>query len=176
MDKEIIKIIMNPTRQRIIQYLIIHNEGTTKEIHAELSDIPSASLYRHIKALHEHRCIEVVSEKKLRGTIERTWRLTKDPFGTNPTSEDITFLFQNGLLSLLSSFQKYFSSEDADPQRDLLSLSTSTLLLTDEEFMNFLQKIGAILNEVIQNQPIEGRKPRRITFISSPCEKEDETC
>lgn len=172
MDKDIMKIIMNPDRQRIIQYLIIHGHGTTKEIGSELSDIPPASLYRHIKTLHEHNCIEVVSEQKLRGTIERTWRLVENPMG-EVSSQDVALLVQNGLLSLLTSFQQYFASENPDPQKDLLSLSTSTLLLTDEEFMTMMQKIGDIFNEVIYNQPSEGRKPRRLTFISSPCEKEE---
>ena len=72
----------------------------------------------------------------------------------------------------MTSFQKYLSSENPTPEKDLLSLSTSTILMTDEEFMMFMQKIGNVYNEVIYNQPAEGRKPRRLTFISSPCEEE----
>ena len=45
---ELAGVVMNPVRQRIIQYLILHGEGTAKEMQAELSDIPVASLYRHI--------------------------------------------------------------------------------------------------------------------------------
>ena len=172
MNKDFMKIIMNPIRQRIVQYLIIHGQGTTKEIGAELSDIPPASLYRHVKVLFDNNCIEIADEKKIRGTIERTWKLAQNPIA--PVSpEDIATLFRSGLLSLLGSFENYFLSEDTDPQRDLLSLTTSTLMLTDEEFMDMMQKIGNIFNEVIYNQPGDGRKPRRLTFISSPCEKED---
>ena len=172
MNKDFMKIIMNPIRQRIVQYLIIHGQGTTKEIGAELSDIPPASLYRHVKVLFDNNCIEIADEKKIRGTIERTWKLAQNPIA--PVSpEDIATLFRSGLLSLLGSFENYFLSEDADPQRDLLSLTTSTIMLTDEEFMDMIQKIGNIFNEVIYNQPGDGRKPRRLTFISSPCEKED---
>ena len=172
MDKDFMKVIMNPVRQRILQYLIIHGEGTTKDIGTELSDIPTASLYRHIKMLHEHNCIEVVSEKKLRGTIERTWKLVENPMGEDPSIQDVSLLVQKGLLSLMTSFQKYLSSDNPTPEKDLLSLSTSTILMTDEEFMMFMQKIGNVYNEVIYNQPAEGRKPRRLTFISSPCEEE----
>lgn len=172
MNKDFMKIIMNPIRQRIVQYLIIHGQGTTKEIGAELSDIPPASLYRHVKVLFDNNCIEIADEKKIRGTIERTWKLAQNPI--DPVSpEDIATLFRSGLLSLLGNFETYFLSEDADPQRDLLSLTTSTIMLTDEEFMDMMQKIGNIFNEVIYNQPGDGRKPRRLTFISSPCEKED---
>ena len=72
----------------------------------------------------------------------------------------------------MADFQKYFAREDADPQKDLLSFTTSTLLLTDEEFMMMMQKIGNVFNEVIYNKPENGRRPRCFTFISSPCEKE----
>lgn len=43
----------------------------------------------------------------------------------------------------------------------MLSLSTSTLLLTDEEFMEMTAKIGAVFNDYIYNKPEEGRKIRR---------------
>lgn len=48
---EMVEVVMNPVRQRIFQYLLIHEKGTVKEIKKELQDIPSASLYRHVKIL-----------------------------------------------------------------------------------------------------------------------------
>ena len=167
--QDFIQIVMNPVRQRIIQYLLIHGSGTTGEMKKELSDIPPASLYRHVKVLLEAGCIEVMDEKKIRGATEKTYRLVeKPPFVQEMSEADIGMIFQSGMLSLMSEFQKYFAREDADPQRDMLSFSTSTLMLTDEEFMEFLQKIGEVYNGVICNKPAKGRKPRQITIISSP--------
>ena len=48
---ELAEIVMNPARQRIFQYFLLHETGTDKEIRKALPDIPSASLYRHIKIL-----------------------------------------------------------------------------------------------------------------------------
>ena len=31
MEKDFMKVIMNPIRQRIVQYLMIHGQGTSKE-------------------------------------------------------------------------------------------------------------------------------------------------
>lgn len=101
-QQEFIRVVMNPVRQRIIQYLILHEEGTA------------------------------------------------------------------------ASFTGYFADEGNDFRKDMLSLTTSTLLLTDEEYMEMTGKIGAVFNEYIYNKPEEGRRPRRITFISSPCEEEQE--
>ena len=171
MKKDLITLMMNPVRQRIIQFLILNKTATTNEIGRNLSDVPPASLYRHVKLLLEAGCIEVTEEKKIRGTVEKTYRLAERPMGQE-AEQDIAALFQNGMLSLMGTFMKYFEREDADPKRDMLSFTTSSLLLSDEEFMQMLGRIGEVLNQVIENKPAEGRKVRRITFISSPCESE----
>ena len=36
MKTEIAEVFMNPVRQRIIQYLLVHEKGTVKEIKKEL--------------------------------------------------------------------------------------------------------------------------------------------
>lgn len=170
--KKFADVIMNPVRQRIAQYLLIHATGTTAEIGQELSDIPPASLYRHVKILLEAGCIEIESEKRIRGVTEKTYRLVQNPMG-EINDQDIAMLIQTSLLSIVSNFQSYFAKEKVDPQKDMLSVSTSTLMLSDEEFIQLFQKIGGAINEVIHNKPKEGRKPRSITFISAPVEEEE---
>jgi DNA-binding transcriptional ArsR family regulator len=171
MEKNLMEVIMNPTRQRIIQYLVIHGQGSTGEMRREIQDIPPASLYRHVKLLLDAGLLEVVKEERIRGVVERTYRIAnkeKDEIGLT----DIGAIIQTGLLSLMSVFQEYFSREDRDPVKDLLSFSTSTLMMTDEEFLSFLMKLNAIFGEAIKNKPGDGRKPRRLTLISSPNEED----
>lgn len=169
MKNNISQIIMNPVRLRITQYLMIHKTGTTKDIKEELSDVPPASLYRHIKTLSDAGLIEAVEEKKIRGTIEKTYSLVKDPF-PDADMQDVNALIQNGLLMLMSSFEKYFSDKNADPQKDMLTLSTSALMLTDEEMTEVLKKIGGVIQEAMGKGAGDGRKQRQFTFISSPAE------
>lgn len=167
MNKKMIDVIMNPVRQRIIQYLILNQKGSVNEISKELFDIPRPSLYRHIRLLLETNIIEIIEEKAIRGTVKKIYGLVKhspDEF----SRKDISLLIQNSLISILSSFVRYFEQEDSDPMKDMLSLSTSTLLLSDEEYLDMMKRIGQIYNEVIYNKPQENRKPRCITIISSP--------
>lgn len=175
MGKSIIELMMNPVKLRIVQYLLIHETGTVGEIRGELTDVPPASLYRHIKALSEAGCLAVAEERRVRGTVEKVYCLEKNPMG-EPGKDEIKGAFISGLLSLITSFQQYFDRPDCDPQGDMLALSTSALLLSDEEFIDFQQKLGEVFNQVIFNTPAPGRKTRRLTLISSPCEgeKEDE--
>ncbi len=168
MNKKFAKIVMNPTRQRIVQCLIIKQKATVAEIAEELSDIPKPSIYRHIKTLFDNNCIEVVEETKKRGTVEKTYSLVQNPVGESPTNEDVSFLVQSSLMSIMASFTKYFANENANPQKDMLSLSSSTLMLSDEEFMQMFGEIGEVYNKYIMNKPNESRKPRNITIISAP--------
>lgn len=166
-------IIMNPVRQRIIQFLLINKQGTTKQIQISLSDVPSASLYRHIKKLCDYGFIKVVEEKRVRGTIEKTYAIEPQPFSQEPTNKDLSSLFYSYLLSLQGSFIEYFADKTHSPetaQKDILSLTTSTLMLSDDEYMLLLKKIGELIFEVAEYKPNENRKQRRLTFISSPPE------
>ncbi len=171
MKRNLIEIIMNPTRQRIIQYLIIHGQGSTGEMLKELQDIPPASLYRHVKLLFDAGMIEVEKEERIRGAVEKTYRLVKNP-DTEVNNQDIGAMFQTGLISLMTSFQKYFAQSGNDPVKDMLTFSNSTIMMTDEEFLDFLTRLSTIFGEAIQNKPGNGRKPRRLTLISSPNEEE----
>ena len=177
MGRDFADVIMNPVRQRIAQYLILHRTGTVNEIAAALSDVPRPSLYRHMNVLLEAGCIEVVAQKSVRGAVERTYALVQQPM-ENPSQEEIGKLVQGVLTSVMSNFARYFANPAADPQRDLLSVSSSTLMLSDAEMLEMLQRIGAVFNDYIQNKPGGERRPRNIVFISAPVEGERElkTC
>ena len=74
---ELVEIAMNPARQRIFQYFLLHETGTVKEIRKALPDIPSASLYRHIKILADSSILMVVGENRIRGTVESVYQLNE---------------------------------------------------------------------------------------------------
>ncbi len=171
-NKDITKIIMNPTRMRIIQYLMLHESATTAQIKEELTDISPASLYRHMKTLEEAKLLVVIQENKIRGVVERVYQLNKEnPFGEDISNENIKQVIDTGLLNIMGSFERYLNKKENDPQKDLLSFSTATFLLSDEEFMEFMKKIEELYNGVLSNKENEDRKVRRITFISSPSEE-----
>lgn len=114
-QQDFTKIIMNPVRQRIVQYLILHEEGTVSSIREELNDIPPASLYRHIKILYEAGGIEVVRERKVRGTVEKTYALVKNPTGEY-SREGAAQMIQAALFSLAASFSLLFCTGGERPE------------------------------------------------------------
>lgn len=83
---ELAEIVMNPVRQRIFQYLLLHETGTVKEIRKALPDVPGASLYRHMKLLTESGILTVVGENRIRGTVESIYGLNKTPWRSTTTA------------------------------------------------------------------------------------------
>ena len=162
---EAAEVVMNPVRQRIFQYLLIHETGTVKEIRKALSDIPPASLYRHMKILTESAVLTVVGENRIRGTVESIYRLNRSALEIDDACGSA---IQATLLSISAAFAKYFSDGEADPKKDMLLMSACTLTLTDEEFMNFLSEINQVALKYMGITAAEGRKQRQLTLISAP--------
>lgn len=171
---DLAKIVMNPVRMRIAQYLLLHEHGTTVQIGKELSDVPKASLYRHMRILEDAGLIQVVQENKKRGTVEKVYKLNQEnPMGSRePGKEEIGQLIHSSLLGIMGEFQRYLKREDVDPRRDMISLSSVVLLLSDEEFQEFLGKMAELYSSVMDHQPDGKRKPRKLTLISSPVTEE----
>lgn len=165
MKTELSEVFMNPVRQRIIQYLLVHEKGTVKDIKSALVDIPSASLYRHIKILNDNGVIVVAEENKIRGTVEKVYQFNKTSLEVD--DENGTAV-QMSLFNLCAAFARYFSSGHADPRKDLLMLSGCTLTLTDEEFMQFLTELNEVTTKYMTKPVTQTSAPRQITFISSP--------
>ena len=162
---ELAEIVMNPVRQRSFQYFLLHETGTVKELRKALPDISSASLYRHIKILADSSILMVVGENRIRGTVESVYRLNKDAMATEDETGNAV---QMSLLSICASFAKYFSAGNADPQKDMLLLTNCTLLLTDEEFSEYLSEINQVAVKYMKKAASESSKTRRITLISAP--------
>lgn len=162
---EIAEIVMNPVRQRIFQYLLVHETGTVKDIRKALTDIPSASLYRHMKILTDNAVLTVVGENRIRGTVESIYQLNKSALDIDDADGAGV---QMALLSICASFAKYFAGGHADPRKDMLMLTTCTLTLTDEDFMSFLSEINRLALKYMDIEVRKGSKTRQITLISAP--------
>ena len=167
-DIELIKILSNSARIRVIQYLQIHGEATTKQISESITDIPAPTLYRHINFLLKEDVLIVKEERKVRGSLERLLMINKDKFTEieNGNIADVAYQF---LMGIYAGFQKYSMRPDADPRKDRLCMRTRMLSLTDEEFDAFLQDIGAVMDKY--GKKSDG-KERSISFISAPVEEE----
>ncbi|MGN0159933.1 MAG: helix-turn-helix domain-containing protein [Lachnospiraceae bacterium] len=169
MKNEYMDACMNSTRQRIMQVIMTKNQATSAEIGAELTDIPRASLYRHIKVLLDAGIIVVVKEELRRGSVEKTYVLAPQmPY--EDTNEAYNNMIQSALMGLQGEFCRYFSKENSDPHKDLLTVGSAALMMSDEEMMDFLGAYSKLIQKYMKNKPADDRKVRKVTLVVSPNE------
>lgn len=161
-------VITNPVRMKIMQFLQIRGEATTKQICEELHDIPQPTLYRHINYLLKEEVLTVKSERKVRGSLERLLALNEAKFTDNTDIADTAYQF---LMALYGSFQRYSDKENADPFADMLSLRTYMLTLTDESYANFFSELREVIEKY--SKPEEGGKSRSFSVISAPVTEDE---
>lgn len=177
MSKDIHKILLDPTRIRIVQAFILGKKQafTTSEICDLLSDVPRATLYRHINVLIEANILHIVSERKVRGSWERTLSIHMDTVKAASETEDVPQRIFQVLMLIYAKFERYFQNKP-DKSRasvtDTMFISQTTLVLTDEEFATFLTEMQALTEKYLFDDVVKGRRLRDISFICAPPEVE----
>ena len=161
MSSKRIEVSMKPNCQRILTTVYSRKILTTKELANILSDIPQATLYRYVRLLIEVGALGVVKEEKKRGGVERTIKLTKNPKGT---FDEIS----TAIMYLHNSFRKYFEKEDCNPEKDLLAVSSVSLMLDDNEYLKLLTQINILIEDAINKEKKENQKQRNLYIISAP--------
>lgn len=172
MEKDAIKAIMHPVRMKIIQELGIRQQATTKEIQEACADTSQATLYRHLKSLLSLEIIEVVSENRINGIIEKVYGLKKDGLNSvvsdpkNLTKDDYLRLFSQYIISLLSDFSEYMNHKDAlKDVANNIGFSSVSIYLTNEEMMELSKELSESIMKRIQNRAEDGRKLRKISHV-----------
>lgn len=164
----IVKATLNPIRMRIIQYLMLHESATAKELVEVMNDVPRTTLYRHINTLESATLIKVIKENKIRGTVEKVYALnTETKAYSQQSPRQVASQF---MLEILSRFERYFQEEESDPQKDMLFMRTATFNLTDKEYEELLREIGAVMGKYLELEKTPNRKVRQLSTISSPYE------
>ena len=69
------ELLLHPVRLRIVQAFLGEGELTTADLRARLTDVSPATLYRQVATLAAGGVLEVAAERRVRGAVERTYRL-----------------------------------------------------------------------------------------------------
>ncbi|MEH7416295.1 helix-turn-helix domain-containing protein [Neobacillus drentensis] len=175
-----VDVILHPVRMRIIQSLI-NQHMTAQQIKELLPDVPQASLYRHIKKLVDAGVIHIIDEIPNRGTIEKVYSL-QDPAkaSISPeklnsfTKEEHMDLFFKFMANIMGEYERYLDQNKIDLINDGVSFRQTSLLLDDEEFVQFIKEMSEVYSRVTQNKPKTGRRRRTLATIIIPEQKQEE--
>ena len=167
-------VVLHPVRMRIVQAFLGDRELTTRDLAAEIGDVPSATLYRQIAALARGGVLDVVDEARVRGAVERTYRLRSGAAYVDAdearqmTAEQHRQVFLTFAVGLLADFDRYLDHSDVDIARDLVGFSQNAMYLTDEEMSEVVDELRAVLHPRIALPPAPGRTRRLLATILMP--------
>lgn len=160
-------LLLHPVRLRILQAFLGDRSLTTGQLAAELPDQPAGSLYRHVAKLVDAGVLAVVGERKVRGTVERTYRLAVTSALIGPaelaamTPEQHRQAFMAYIAGLVTDFDRYLDRGDVDLARDGVSYRITALWLDDGELAELQGKINELFAPYLAFQP-EGSRQRRV--------------
>ena len=164
-----IDVLLHPVRLRILQALLDGHPSTTAQLREQLPDVPPATMYRHIGTLTEAGVLEVLGERRVRGAIERTYRMRWDRAGLeNATPDDHRRAFTAFAGSILAAFDRYLATEPADPAADGVTYRQAAVWLTDEEMAELSAELRAAVVARRDNPAAGGRTRRLIGLVSMP--------
>jgi hypothetical protein len=172
MDKNIVKAMMHPIRIKIIQDLGLEKTATSKELLGSCGDCAQATLYRHIKDLLKYKIIKIESTNQVNGITENVYALSDDLSGKiikdpkDMTKEDYLVLFTQYIMGIMSNFSSYFEQDDAIMNAPhSIGFSTSTMLLSDDEFNEMNKELSDVVLKRLKNEPSQDRKMRTLSII-----------
>jgi DNA-binding transcriptional ArsR family regulator len=170
-------LLLHPVRLRIMQAFLGDRALTTSQLSAELSDVPAASLYRHVARLVDADVLQVVAERRVRGAVERTYvlrlaaaRVRLDEVASM-TGEDHRQMFMAFTAGLLADFDRYLQRPGFDLARDGVAYAIDAMWLDDEEYRELMLEIYRALQPRRANAPKKGRTRRIIASVLLPADE-----
>lgn len=169
-----IELLLHPVRLRIMAILSGGPELTTTQLCTRLDEVSKVTVYRQIALLVEGGCLEVAGEHRVRGAVERRYRLRAERpridagMAAEMTLEDHRRGFAAAISVLVAEFNAYLDRADTDPAADGVGYRQGILWLSPEELAALGSAIQDALHDVISNVPAPGRIPYVLSPIMFP--------
>jgi len=167
-------LLLHPVRLRIVQAFLGDRALTTTQLSAELSDVPTASLYRQVARLVSAGVLQVVAQRRVRGAVERTYvlrlaaaRVSLDEIA-EMSADDYRQMFMAYAAGLLADFDRYLQRPEVDLVRDGVAFAIEGLWLDDAEFAELMRDLYRVLQPRRANAPKPGRRRRLLASVLLP--------
>lgn len=170
-------LLLHPVRLRIVHALSGERVRTTADLCASLPDVPKTTVYRHVGLLAGGGVLEVADEQRVRGAVERHYRLRRDravvepEAGASMSIDDHRRGFAAAMAALLAEFNAYLDRPGADPFPDSVGYQQGILWLSEAETAQVLGDLRAVLMARAGNRAAPGRHPRLMSLVQFPTEE-----
>ncbi|MCK2218790.1 helix-turn-helix domain-containing protein [Actinomadura sp. ATCC 31491] len=166
--------LLHPVRLRIVHALAAGRVLTTTQLCARLPDVPKVTLYRQVALLAEGGFLEVAGERRVRGAVERSYRLRRDRpvidarAAAGMSLDDHRRGFAAAMAVLIAEFGAYLDREGADPVADSVSYRQGTVWLSPAELKDLLGELLTVLAPRLRQGPGPERAPYLLSAILFP--------
>jgi DNA-binding transcriptional ArsR family regulator len=172
-----VDLLLHPVRLRIVHALSGGRVLTTAELSARLPDVSKVTVYRHVALLTEGGFLEVAGEQRVRGAVERRYRLRQNrpvidaDAAAAMSAEDHRRGFAAAMAVLIAEFNAYLDRDGADPTADSVSYRQGTVWFSPDELAEMINDVRALLQARVSTQPAPGRTPYLLSTILFPTEQ-----
>jgi DNA-binding transcriptional ArsR family regulator len=169
-----LELLLHPVRIRIVHAFAGARVRTTSDLQARLPDVPHTSLYRHVGVLADAGVLEVAGEQRVRGTVERSYRLNRQRAALDEDAvegmpvEAHRRAFAAAMAALIAEFGSYLDHRDADPSRDLVGYRQIPVWLSPAELDTLITGMQALLTRAISHKPTSQRRQYLLSPILFP--------
>jgi DNA-binding transcriptional ArsR family regulator len=167
-------LLLHPVRMRLVNVMAEGATLTTSDLCARMPDLPKATVYRQVDLLTRGGVLEVESERRVRGAVERRYRLARDEASVDEeasramTLDDHRRGFTAAMAALLAEFNGYLDRRGADPLKDGVSYRQFTLWLRPTELARLHRDVTRILTSLMKNEPGPGRTAYLLSTVLFP--------
>ena len=167
-------LILHPVRMRLLASLA-RRQLTARQLSALLPEVPQATLYHHLGILTRAGLLRVVSERQVRGAVEKRYTLAEDEAFLSPVDmaqasrEDHLRYFTVFIATLLGDFARYVEQEGPiDLFADGAGYRETPFYLSDDEFAQAAAALSQALLPFLKNEPAPHRRRRLFATIIFP--------
>ncbi|MEE1770211.1 helix-turn-helix domain-containing protein [Streptomyces sp. JV185] len=163
-------LLAHPIRLRIVHAMGGGRLLTTAQLCSRIREASKATVYRHIDLLVAGGVLEVAEERRVRGAVQRHYRLRQDRavIGSEAvrtlTPGDHQQAFATAMTALLAEFNAYLDREGADPVADQVGYRQHSIWLSPAELDELIGELRAAIAPRLANRP----SPERGQYLLSP--------
>ncbi|MEV4174829.1 helix-turn-helix domain-containing protein [Nonomuraea sp. NPDC049709] len=165
-----LELLAHPVRLRVVHAMSGGRLLTTSQLCARIPDVSKATLYRHIDLLATGGILEVADERRVRGAVERRYRLRQDlavidnAMVESLSLDDHRRGFATAMAILLAEFNAYLDRDHADPVEDLVGYRQHAVWLSHDELHDLIGDLRSAIAPRLANRST----PDRAQYLLSP--------
>ncbi|MEV8443999.1 helix-turn-helix domain-containing protein [Actinosynnema sp. NPDC051121] len=170
------ELLAHPVRLRVVHAMRGGRALTTAELCALMPDVSKATVYRHVDLLASGGVLEVADERRVRGAVERRYRLRQDravidaETTASMSPDDYRRVFAVAMAALQAEFTAYLDRDGADPTADLVGFRQHGIWLSRDELLDLIGELRAAIAPRLANPATPDRSRYLLSPILFPAE------